>query len=515
MASRAGSIRPGATVLAAGVAGLVLAPIAMLVPQGVGVSPADWGALRFTLLQAALSALASGLLAVPLARALARRRYAGRGLALTALGAPFLMPVVVAVIGLLAVWGRSGWLNDLGAALGFAPFSIYGLQGVVLAHVFLNLPLATRMLLIGWQSIPAERFRLAEALGLPPRGMWRHLERPMLAEELPAVLVTVFLICLNSFVIGLTLGGGPRATMLELAIYQAVRFDFDLGHAATLALMQVAICGAGVALAAALGQGANLGAGLGRLVRIPAPGGWRRLGDAVVIALALGFLMLPFAAVLAQGLPGLPDLPAPVWSAALRSVLLALGAAILSSVVALALALAVAARAPLSRGMEFVATLPLAASGLVMGTGLFLILRPWAAPETVALPVTLLTNAALALPFGFRLLLPPARRIEADYGRLALALGLTGRARLRWLDLPRLARPLGLATGLSAALSMGDLGIIALFAGDGTATLPLMVQRLAGAYRLDQAAAASVLLIGLSFGLYALFDAWGRARAVD
>ena len=72
-------------------------------------------------------------------------------------GAPFLMPVVVAVLGLLTVWGRSGWVNAGFAALGLPGFSVYGLRGVVLAHVFLNLPLATRMLLIGWQAIPAVR----------------------------------------------------------------------------------------------------------------------------------------------------------------------------------------------------------------------------------------------------------------------------------------------------------------------------------------------------------------------
>ncbi len=105
---------------------------------------------------------------MPLARALARRAFPGRGFALTLMGAPFLLPVIVAVLGLLSVFGRAGWLNAALAAVGLPTFTIYGLQGVVLAHVFLNLPLAVRMLLTGWQAIPAERFRLAETLGLPP-----------------------------------------------------------------------------------------------------------------------------------------------------------------------------------------------------------------------------------------------------------------------------------------------------------------------------------------------------------
>ena len=512
MASGARPIRAGAAALALGVAGLTLGPTALLLTYGGGLAAADLSALRFTLLQAALSALVSAALAVPLARALARRQFPGRELVLTLMGAPFLLPVVVAVIGLLSVFGRSGWINGLFAALGLPVFTIYGLQGVVLAHVFLNLPLAVRMLLTGWQSIPAERFRLAETLGLTPRGLLRHLEAPMLREALPGIVVTVFLICLTSFAVALTLGGGPRATTLELAIYQALRFDFDLGHAASLALLQFGVCAAGVGLAALLARFAALGAGLGRLPRIPAPGGWRKALDAGLIALLLAFLLLPLAAILLDGAPGLLHMPGQVWRAAGLSAGMALASALLSAAAALALALAAAAQARGARGMEVAAMLPLAASGLVVGTGLFVVLRRFVAPEDVAIPVTILINAAMALPFGFRLLLPEARRIEADFGRLAAALGLQGRARLRWLDLPRLARPLGLATGLAAALAMGDLGVIALFAGEN-ATLPLVIQRLMGAYRMQQAAAASVLLIALSFGLYAVFDLWGRRHA--
>jgi len=192
---------------------------------------------------------------------------------------------------------------------------------------------------------------------------------------------------------------------------------------------------------------------------------------------------------------------------------MALTSAALSTTTALFLALAIAARARGASLFELAAMLPLAASGLVIGTGLFVALRPFVSPDASAIPVTIVTNAAMALPFGFRLLLPEARRIEADYGRLAAALGLSGRARLRWLDLPRLARPLGLATGLAAALAMGDLGVIALFAGEGSATLPLVIQRLMGAYRISLALSASALLVALSFSLYAVFDIWGRRHA--
>ena len=490
---------------------LTLGPVAVLLAQPGAVSAApDGAALRFTMLQATLSALTSVTLAIPVARALARRRFPGRGAVITTLGAPFLLPVIVAVLGLLTVFGRAGWLNTALQALGLPPISIYGLHGVVLAHVFLNMPLATRMILSGWQAIPAERFRLAASLGFGPADTLRHLELPMLRAVLPGAALVIFTVCLSSFAIALTLGGGPKATTVELAIYQSLRFQFDLPAAARLALLQCALCAAAFAVATRLTLPQSFGAALDRSGGPPAPGGWHRIADTLAITLSLIFILTPLAAIAARGLPGLPSLPREVWSAAARSLAIALPATALTTTLALTLSLAHARGA---RMPAIAATLPLAVSSLVLGTGLFLALRPFIAPSTLALPVTIAVNALLALPFAFRILAPEAQTLHTDYHRLAAALNLTPAARLRWVTLPRLARPTGFAAGLAAALAMGDLGVIALFADDNAATLPLAIHRLMGAYRMDDAAAAALLLVSLSFALFWAFDAAGRRAA--
>jgi thiamine transport system permease protein len=515
MADRAVALRIAALGLALLLAALTLGSAIIVAARATSwtLGPADGAALRFTLLQAALSAGLSALLAVPVARALMRRRFAGRGLLIRLMAAPFVLPVVVAVLGLLAVFGRAGPVNGALAALGLPTLSIFGLHGVVLAHVFLNLPLAVRIILMGWQAIPAERIRLAQSLGFSDRAMFRHIEAPMLRAVLPGAAAVIFLLCLTSFAVALTLGGGPKSSTLELAIFQALRFDFDLGRAALLAALQFALCAAVTVATARVASPFGFGAGLDRAVLPFAPRGWRAGLDAVAIAAAALLLLAPLLAVLLRGLPGLMDLPDGVWPAAARSVLVALASAALAVAAALVLALAAVPFGRFGRGIEVVAMLPLAASGLVMGVGLFLVIHPLARPESLALPVTVLVNATLSLPYLFRLLLPQARQVVADYGRLSASLGMGARARLRWVILPRLSRPLGYGAGLAAALSMGDLGVIALFAGDQGATLPLMVQRLMGAYRMEQAAGAALLLVSLSFGVFWLFDRIGDRNA--
>ena len=95
--------------------------------------------------------------------------------------------------------------------------------------------------------------------------------------------------------------------------------------------------------------------------------------------------------------------------------------------------------------------LPLSASGLVLGTGLFLMLHRFVSPAELALPVTMLVNATLTLPYLYRLLLPEARQVVANYDRLTQSLGLPGLSALRYVTLPRLARPLGYGAGIAAA----------------------------------------------------------------
>ncbi|MCD4638563.1 thiamine/thiamine pyrophosphate ABC transporter permease ThiP, partial [Proteus mirabilis] len=52
----------------------------------------------------------------------------------------------------------------------------------------------------------------------------------------------IFMLCFASFATVLSLGGGPQATTIELAIYQALNFDYDPARAAMLALIQMVCC---------------------------------------------------------------------------------------------------------------------------------------------------------------------------------------------------------------------------------------------------------------------------------
>ncbi|MEM8851468.1 MAG: thiamine/thiamine pyrophosphate ABC transporter permease ThiP [Pseudomonadota bacterium] len=498
----------------AGVAVLVvlLAPLGALAVRAegwTGLTARDWAAIRFTLWQAAASAGLSVLLGIPVARALARRRFPGRDAVVLLLGAPFILPVIVAILGLVAVFGRAGPVSAVLGWFGLEPLSIYGPQGVILAHVFFNLPLATRLILQGWLAIPGERLRLAASLNFGPWDTMRCLEWPMLRSIVPGIFVVIFLICTTSFAVALALGGGPRSTTVELAIYQAFRFDFDLSRVAVLGAAQLVLAGLAAGMSLRLAVPSAFGGGLDRAVpRWDSAGLALKAQDTAAIGLACAFLLTPLALMTAQGMLAVPQLPTAIWGAALRSLIVALAAAVVTTGLALALSLAAIGRG--GGWVEAAGTVSVAASPLVLGVGLYILLLPVADPVTLALPITAAVNTIFALPFALRAILPAMRELDRDFGRLCRTLNLSGWAWLRLVALPRLRRPAGFAAGLTAALSAGDLGVITLFGAPDGATLPLVMYQLMGSYQLEEAKAAALVLIALSLGLFWLFEHGGR-----
>lgn len=488
-----------APVIAAGlVASAMIAPVLAVIWRGGGIdrlSLADWEALRFTIWQAFWSAAISVTLAIPVARALARNVFWGRSVLITVMGAPFILPTIVAILGLLSVFGGSGLINLILQPFGLPKLDIYGAHGVILAHIFFNLPLAVRMILQGWFTIPAERFRVAASFGV---SIFPLLEWPMLQRILPSAFAVIFVICLGSFAVALTLGGGPRATTVELGIYQAFKFDFDLDKAASFAIIQLLLGGFAGFIALALTKNDMLGAGLDRVVQ-RFDGSW--ILDGLWILAAAAFLLLPLCAIIMAGLPYLFQLPHSIWPATLRSLFIAVTAAGLTICLALPLA---------TRVGEAASILGISISSLVLGTGIFLLLQPFMRPQDAALPVTLFVNILMSLPFVVRTLRPGLENAKADYGRLAQSLGLEGLTLWRIVYLPRIKRPIGFAAGLTAALAMGDLGVIALFSRPSEGTLPLVMYQLMGTYQMDAAYGAALVLLILSLGLFWIFDRASR-----
>lgn len=526
MATRRQPVIPG-WLLPGGIAALLLIGVALLAFFALwqNAPATDWRALwhdsylwhvlRFSFGQALLSALLSVLPAILLARALYRRRFTGHATLLRLCAMTLVLPVLVAVFGILSVYGRSGWLAQLCALLGIHySFTPYGLQGILLAHVFFNLPLATRLLLQALQQIPGEQRQLAAQLGL---GGWAHfciVEWPWLRRQILPAGALIFMLCFASFATVLSLGGGPQATTIELAIFQALSFDYDPGRAALLALLQMVCCLGLVVLSQRLSKAIPAGS--------DSLGGWRnpqdswraRLLDGVLIALALLLILPPLLAVVAdglnQGFSGVLQQTA-LWQATFTSLRIALGAGLLSVLLTVMLLwssreLRLRQHSLWGQALELSGMLILAMPGIVLATGFFLLLN-----QSVGLPdsadgIVIFTNALMAVPYAMKVLENPLRDIAERYNRLCLSLDIRGWNRLRLIELRALKRPLAQALAFACVLSIGDFGAVALFGNEHFRTLPFYLYQQIGSYRSSDGAVTALLLLLLCFLLFTVIE---------
>jgi len=497
----------GAAALAAILAVLAAAAAGLLVAAGA-LPAVPWGYVRglvgFTLVQAGLSTALSIGIGAALALALARRtRFPGRGLVLALMDLAFVLPAVVVIFGVVAVWGRSGLLGDLGALFGLSIGRwLYGLPGILIAHAVFNAPFAARVFLAALEAVPAEHWRLASHLGMGLGAVFRLIDRPVLLREAPGIAGFVFLLCFTSFPVVLALGGGPGTATLEVAIYEAIRSEADFGRAAVLAAVQIAACLVLVGLlAAAERRPAETGESGWRQARPDTAAAGLKLLDGAALTVGAVLVVLPIAAVAVSGATAAGSLAAP---AVLRALATSLTIAVPASLLSVALALALATlsrslrldrgRGRLAQGVRLAGFVTLVVPPFALAAGLFVAIRPFADPFTLGGPMIVVVNALVALPYAIRRIEPPLMLAGERYGRLAASLGIRGLDRLRLVDAPLVRPALAAALAIAGVLSFGDLGVAAFFGTGNLVTLPVLLYQRLGSYRMDEAAAIALLL---------------------
>lgn len=470
----------------------------------------------FSFYQALLSTLLSVGLAIPVAHALSRRRFLGKALLLKLFATTLVLPVLVGVFGLLSIYGNSGLIAQLLHSLGYKlPFSLYGLNGILLAHLFFNLPFATRLLLQSLQSIPAQQHTLAAHLGVFHWHKFRLIEWPCIRQQLPHVAGLVFMLCFTSFATVMALGGGPKSTTIELAIYQAIKFDFDLQSGALLALWQMLLCACIALFIQRFSRPVALMSGAGlRTFYQPCESRLAKCWDLFWIGSVILLVLPPLLMVIISGLNTqlIAMLSANAfWRALGNSLIIGVCAAIIALLAGFYIL--ISSRFWRLRGLAFradklelIASIILVTPGLVISTGLFLLLRNNADMFSLAWLIVIAVNALMALPYVIKTLAQPMLHIAQQYDKLSASLGLFGWSRFTLIEWRAIKQPIVHAFSIGFVLSVGDLSAIALFGSQDFTTLPLYLLQLLGSYQMQSAAVIALFLLLLSVGAFAFIE---------
>lgn len=180
-------------------------------------------------------------LGTPAAYLLATRSFRGRGLLVSLVELPLVLPPVVAGIALLSVFGRRGLLGEaleiLGIAISFTDIA------VILAIMFVASPFYLRQAIAAFESVDTGLLDAARTMGASPWRVFRRIALPLASGGLGAGSALAFARGLGEFGATIIFAGSfqGRTQTLPLAIYAEFDRDFDAAISMSVILVVVSI----------------------------------------------------------------------------------------------------------------------------------------------------------------------------------------------------------------------------------------------------------------------------------
>jgi thiamine transport system permease protein len=463
----------------------------------------------FTFAQATLSTVLTLVVGLPGAAVLARFRFWGRGLIEALSVVAFVMPTVV-----------------VAAAVGEV-VPDRGLAAILLAHVYFNLAVVLRIVGAYWSQLNRRPGEAAAALGAAPWRVFWSVTLPQLRPVLLSASAIVFLFTFTSFGIILLLGGPGMAT-IEVEIQRQALFLFNLPLAAALSLLQMVIVGAlllaQVRLTRSVPATDESTAGSLRPPCTPV----QRAAVACFVVTSVVVLSGPLLMIVLRALrfgdgwgwgnfTGLQTSRAdsilfvsPAEALA-NSLLYALAAAIIATVVGGVIAWLVVSGSARARGWDALLLLPLGVSAVALGFGILIAFDADPVNWRATFWMVPVAQALIAIPFVVRALVPALEAIGPRVRQAAATLG-AGPLRVWWhVEVPMVWRSLLVALGFSFAISLGEFGATLFVARGDHPTVPIAIYRLLGTpgeTNQGQAMALAAILIVVTATIVLLTERW-------
>lgn len=214
----------------------------------------DWGSLRLSLALALWTTAVLLPLAVLIARALAWRRFPGKGFVEALIALPLVLPPTVLGYYMLAAAGRASPLGDVYESVFGGPL-VFTFEGLVAASLLVNLPFAVQPLQRAFEAVPEQLREAAWCSGLSRAATFARIELPLAWPGLASAAALTFAHTLGEFGVVLMMGGNiPGETRtISIAIYDRVQ-AFAMNDAAIMSAALLAISFVAVGIVYGMGQ---------------------------------------------------------------------------------------------------------------------------------------------------------------------------------------------------------------------------------------------------------------------
>lgn len=443
-----------------------------------------WEVLWFTTWQAVLSTAITLVVGLAPAAVMARYDFTGRRALTAMLTALFVLPTVVMGAAILVVLpdslDRTVW-------------------SVIVAHVVFNLAVVVRVIGATWEQLPADMEQAAATLGASRWRVLREVSLPLLWPTIAAAASMVFLFTFTSYGVIRVLAA-PGTRTIEVEVWRRATQLGDLGGAAVLSLLQLAVLGAVVAAVTVVQRRTTRPLAIAATSRRRRARGAREraavggiAGATAIVALAplVALVVRSFSTPTGWSTTAWRELGRPEVRPGIRlgvdpldalwtSVRTAAWATLVAVVAGALASLAIAAARRAGRFLDVGLVLPIGTSAVTIGFGMLITFDTppfdWRASWWLV-PVG---HALIAIPFVVRTTSGVLRSVDPALGSAAATLGASP-TRAWWEVLvPHLWRPLSVAAALAAAISLGEFGATSFLSRSGDATLPIAIEQLLG-----------------------------------
>ena len=490
--------------------------------KSVFTSPYSYRLVRFTVVESLLSAFISCLIALPFAAFYASYDFKLRKLTLTLSALSFTIPSILVVLGFVIFYGNNGVLNNMLKSifsLEESPIRIlYTFPAIILAHVYLNLPVAFNLITNGWTSLARSEEMASYTLKKGKMKTFLSITLPKLRGVIANAFVIIFLFCFSSFAIVMVLGGSPEYSTLESEIYRRAHISLDYSGASALSIFSFIITTIALSLSYIGRRKEKMERRESALKKIRKKKG-KALAALMTLAMLL-FILPPMLSILYRSFfDRRGDFSLESWntifsassflSAILNSLFIAMTSAILATVLAENIAMySVKCK---SRIAPLFATLPLATGSVTLGLGYnFLAAKIGLSSIYTDYLLILATHLVLSIPFAIRTMLPGVKEIPQRVSEASYTLKKSAFETYMRTERPLLKSYRRKAFIFAFALSLGEVNATLALAGGRITTLPILIYRLIGSYNYQGASALGSVLLILAFIVFIMGERIGK-----
>lgn len=466
-----------------------------------------------TLLLGAVVTCTSTLIGVPLAFCAARFSFPGKALIALLPMTTLIVPEVIAVQTWLMVLGNNGFLTRFLAEWGWRLPSFYGWFGLVTVMTFIYYTYVYIGTLAAIRGFDSQLEEASQSLGVTPR---RSLFNVMVPVVVPAILASallVFTLVVGNFAVAMILG--QSVPLLSVLTYQSFVSEVGTNPVMQSTLASVSI---GIVACVLFLQRRIVARGRYEIVQgrgaAPRPLSGRSalpiaIGAAVVVVVSI----LPLVTVVVGAFTRargpvmrwgewttanlervLVSAADPIWN----TLMFAGAATILSLLVSTLVGfLIVKKRNALTPVLDYLASLPLALSGTVLGIGLLLSFRDGFLPLAGGAGIIVLAYLIRRLPFGIRNASSTLYNIPNSIEDASVSLGVPPLRTFFKVVLPLMVPSVAAAGVLVWTTTVAELSASVVVYSAGQETLPIQIFRLIDSNLMAQASAYGLVLVAI------------------